>query len=79
MKQNRKRAPGGGRKPSGPFAQNAAQLTIRMPTEMRGQLEAAAQRRGRSLALRNYCGEYRICSIGSAIKIATRRCVLFVL
>jgi hypothetical protein len=45
----RKRAPGGGRKPRGPFAQNTAQLTIRMPDDMRAQLEAAAQKRGWSL------------------------------
>ena len=38
----RKRAPGGGRKPSGPFAKNAAQLTIRMPADMRKQLERSA-------------------------------------
>jgi len=45
MKQKRKRAPGGGRKPSGPFAKNDAQLTIRMPADMRKQLELAAARR----------------------------------
>jgi hypothetical protein len=42
----RKRAPGGGRKPTGPFAKNAAQLTIRMPTDMRAELEAAAEQSG---------------------------------
>jgi hypothetical protein len=41
----RKRAPGAGRKPTGPFAQNAAQLTIRMPTDMRKQLAVSAARR----------------------------------
>jgi hypothetical protein len=49
MKQKRKRVPGGGRKASGPFVQNAAQLTIRMPIGMRAELEAAAEKRGRSL------------------------------
>jgi hypothetical protein len=45
MKQKRKRGPGGGRKPSGPFAKNDAQLTIRMPADMRKQLELSAARR----------------------------------
>ncbi len=45
MKQKRERAPGGGRKPSGPFAKNDAQLTIRMPADMRKQLELSAGRR----------------------------------
>jgi hypothetical protein len=49
MKQKRKRAPGGGRKPTGPFTRNAAQLTIRMPADMRTELEAAAQKQGWSL------------------------------
>jgi hypothetical protein len=49
MKQKRRRAAGGGRKPSGPFKRNAAQLSIRMPADMRAELEAAAQKRGRSL------------------------------
>ncbi len=49
MRQKRKRAPGGGRKPSGPFAQNSAQLTIRMPADMRAELEAVAQKKGWSL------------------------------
>jgi hypothetical protein len=44
MKQ--KRAKGGGRKPRGPFAHNTAQLTIRMPADMRTSLEAAAEKRG---------------------------------
>ena len=46
MKQKRKRAPGGGRKPAGPFKKNASQLTIRMPSDMRAELEAAAHKRG---------------------------------
>src|SRR5437868_5676678 len=43
----RKRAPGGGRKPS-PYTPRA-QLTIRMPDDMREQLEAAANQRDWSL------------------------------
>jgi hypothetical protein len=50
MKKKRKRAPGGGRKPSGPFAQNAASLTIRISTDLRAQLETAAKKKGRSLS-----------------------------
>ncbi len=50
MKQKRKRAPGGGRKPSGPFAHMTQSVTIRMPTEMRAELEDAAQKRHRSLS-----------------------------
>jgi hypothetical protein len=45
----RKRAPGGGRKPSGPFQRNTAQLTVRMPESMRSELEASAHKRGWSL------------------------------
>jgi hypothetical protein len=44
-----KRAAGGGRKPTGPFEQNTAQLTVRMPADMRAQLDAAAKERGWSL------------------------------
>jgi hypothetical protein len=44
----RKRARGGGRKPKGPIAARA-QLTVRMPDDLRSELEAAAQRRGRNL------------------------------
>jgi hypothetical protein len=50
MKTNRKRAPGGGRKPSGPFRLNTAQLTIRMPADMRSELEAAAKTGGSSVS-----------------------------
>ena len=50
MKRKRKRAPGGGRKPSGPFRHSAAQLTVRMPDDMRARLEAAAQKKGWSLS-----------------------------
>jgi hypothetical protein len=49
MSKKTKRAPGGGRKPSGLFARNAAQLTIRMPADMRAELEGAAEKRGWSL------------------------------
>ena len=44
----RKRAPGGGRKPKGPVAARS-QLTVRMPDELRAELEAAARRRNRNL------------------------------
>jgi len=44
----RKRAPGGGRKPNPHTAR--AQLTIRMPDDMRAELEAAAKKRGWSLS-----------------------------
>jgi hypothetical protein len=50
MAAKRKRAPGGGRKPKGEFAGLASPLSIRMPAEMRTQLEAAARRSGRSLS-----------------------------
>lgn len=50
MAVKRKRAPGGGRKPKGEFAGLASPLSIRMPAEMRAQLEAAARRSGRSLS-----------------------------
>src|SRR6516165_10703067 len=49
MKHKRKRAPGAGRKPSGLFANNTAQLTIRMPDDMRAKLEADAKKRSWSL------------------------------
>jgi len=44
----RKRAPGGGRKPIGAFPAST-QLSIRMPDNMRAELEAAAKNRGWSL------------------------------
>jgi Arc-like DNA binding domain len=40
----RKRAPGGGRKPKGDFSELTTPLTIRMPGEMRKELEAAAKK-----------------------------------
>jgi hypothetical protein len=43
-----KRAPGGGRKPIGPTVARA-QLSVRMPDDLRTELEAAAAKRGRSL------------------------------
>ena len=45
----RKRNPGAGRKPSGPFANNSTQLTIRMPEDLRHQLEKSATKKGWSL------------------------------
>jgi hypothetical protein len=48
--RTRKRAPGGGRKPKGEFAGLSTPLSIRMPPEMRAQLEAAARKSGRSIS-----------------------------
>jgi hypothetical protein len=47
---NAKRKSHAGRKPAGPFAHNTAQLTIRMPDDLRGKLETAAKKRGWSLS-----------------------------
>jgi TraY domain len=46
----RKRAPGGGRKPAGPFKGKNANLTTRITTDTRAALERAAKRSGRSLS-----------------------------
>jgi hypothetical protein len=46
----RKRAPGGGRKPAGPFRGKNANLTTRIKSETRGALEAAARKSGLSLS-----------------------------
>jgi hypothetical protein len=48
MARARKRAPGGGRKPIGPSAARSL-LTIRMPDDLRAELQASAAKRGRSL------------------------------
>jgi Arc-like DNA binding domain len=45
----RKRAPGGGRKPKGAFSGLTSPLSIRMPPEMRKELESAAKKKGWSL------------------------------
>jgi hypothetical protein len=45
----RKRAPGGGRKPKGATAMRS-QLTVRMPDDMRAELEAAARRRDHTIS-----------------------------
>src|SRR5262249_16281374 len=50
MTMKQKRKPGAGRKPTGPFAHNNAQLTIRMPDDLREQLERSANKRGWSLS-----------------------------
>jgi hypothetical protein len=47
-----KRAPGGGRKPKGQFSQLSSTLTIRIPDDMRRQLEEEASARNESLAQR---------------------------
>jgi hypothetical protein len=46
----RKRAPGAGAKPKGPFKGKSATLTTRITPETRGELEHSAQERGRSLS-----------------------------
>ena len=48
----RKRAKGGGRKPKGEFTQLSSTLTIRIPDDMRKQLEDEAVARGDSMAQR---------------------------
>jgi hypothetical protein len=50
MKRKRKRAPGGGRKASGPFTQNSSQLTVRIRDDLRRKLETAAKEEGHSLS-----------------------------
>jgi Arc-like DNA binding domain len=45
----RKRAAGGGRKPKGDFAGLSSPLSIRMPTDLRKELEAAARDSGKSI------------------------------
>jgi hypothetical protein len=50
MKRNR--APGGGRKPKGEFSQLSSTLTIRIPEDMRKQLEDEAAAKGESMAQR---------------------------
>jgi hypothetical protein len=46
----RKRAPGGGKKPKGEFAQLTSPLSVRMPASLRDELEAAASESGRSVS-----------------------------
>ena len=48
--QKHKRAPGGGRKPKGDFSQLTSPLSLRMPAEMREQLESSASDNGRSVS-----------------------------
>jgi hypothetical protein len=47
---NKKRAPGGGRKPKGPIPGNTGWLQARIREDLRSQLEQAAARNGRSLS-----------------------------
>jgi hypothetical protein len=49
-KPKRKRAPGGGRKPSGEFVGMTDALTVRMPKDVRRGVEREAKRAGRSLS-----------------------------
>lgn len=44
-----KRKSGGGRKPRGPFSQNSAMMTVRMPNDLRDELERSAKKKGWSL------------------------------
>ena len=46
----RKRAPGGGTKPRGPFKGKSATLTTRITPETRAELERSAKEQGRSLS-----------------------------
>jgi hypothetical protein len=48
MPPKKKRAPGGGRKPGGEFSHLTAFFGVRMPHDLREQLEAAAEKTGRS-------------------------------
>jgi hypothetical protein len=50
MAPRRKRAPGGGRKPKGAFSKLTSPLSIRMPGDMRDELEAAAKASGKSVS-----------------------------
>jgi hypothetical protein len=50
MTPKRRRAPGGGRKPKGAFKNLASPLSIRMPADMRSELEAAAKANGSSVS-----------------------------
>jgi hypothetical protein len=50
MVTKRKRAKGGGRKPKGPFSELTSPLSIRMPTDLREELENAAQRSGKNVS-----------------------------
>jgi hypothetical protein len=45
-----KRQPGAGRKPRGPFSQNSAVMTVRMPDDLRAELERSANKKGWSLS-----------------------------
>jgi Arc-like DNA binding domain len=46
----RKRAPGAGRKPKGEFENLTSPFSLRMPPDLRKQVEAAARRTGRSMS-----------------------------
>ena len=48
MAKRMKRAPGAGRKPRGEFDQLTSPFSLRMPEDLREQLEAAAEKSGRS-------------------------------
>lgn len=48
MTEPRKRKPGGGRKAKGEFSELSASLSLRMPNSLRKQIDAAADKSGRS-------------------------------
>jgi hypothetical protein len=79
----RKRAPGGGAKPKGPFKGKSATLTTRITPETREELELAAAEKGRSLSqeveyrLRSFAGQGRkpphIRSLADAVSLIVAR------
>jgi len=50
MAPKRKRGPGGGRKPKGAFSKLTSPLSLRMPADMRDELETAAKASGKSVS-----------------------------
>lgn len=61
MAKQRKRASGAGRKPQGEFDQLTSPFSLRMPQDLRNQLEAAAAKSGRSASqelLRRLSGSF---------------------
>jgi hypothetical protein len=79
----RKRAPGGGAKPRGPFKGKSATLTTRITPETRAELEHSAQKQGRSLSqevefrLKAFVGQTRkpahIRSLAEAVSVLVTR------
>ena len=71
MAKTRRRASGGGRKPQGEFDQLTSPFSLRMPEDLRKQLEAAADRAGAAPA-RNFCAAYMILLAGIATRFVIR-------